>query len=316
MCEVVGLIHTRNLLAMTKKKFTLEYIEENLGFNPISETYNCFMVSINAKKAQFILDYFNNDNRLISQNQVNKIYRSIQNDNWLFDGSPMTFNIEGNLTEFQHRLKAIAKCNPDREFIVPVVVGVVKEAFTKTATNKQRKPIDEIQRKYKKTSTSEVSVLGDILKRRKKDRLSMQNAISSYEDWCRNIISAIAISGNYENVTAKFSLQRKTLRAYIALCERFNLLEECQTFLEILEEELNPDVSSPSTITSEFVDFWNYHAVDLSNEKRMDFLYAMLCKATDLIILRDDGMINFNYKASELEHVPMERLGVYRKFLA
>ena len=144
----------------------------------------------------------------------------------------------------------------------------------------------------------------------------MQNAISSYEDWCRNIISAIAISGNYENVTAKFSLQRKTLRAYIALCERFNLLEECQTFLEILEEELNPDVSSPSTLTSEFVDFWNYHAVDLSNEKRMDFLYAMLCKATDLIILRDDGMINFNYKASELEHVPMERLGVYRKFLA
>ena len=78
MCEVVGLIHIRNLLAMTKKKFTLEYIEENLGFNPISETYNCFMVDIDAKKAQFILDYFNNDNRLISQNQVNKIYRSIQ----------------------------------------------------------------------------------------------------------------------------------------------------------------------------------------------------------------------------------------------
>ena len=299
-----------------KNKFTLDYIEENLGFNPISETYNCFMVDIDAKKAQFILDYFNNDNRLISQNQVNKIYLSIQNDNWLFDGSPMTFNVEGNLTEFQHRLKAITKCNQDREFTVPVVVGVVKEAFTKTATNKQRKPIDEIQRKYKKTPKSEVSVLGDILKRRKKDRLSMQNAISSYEDWCRNIMSAITTSGNYEYGTAKFSLQRKTLRAYIALCERFNLLEECQTFLEILDEELNPDVSSPSTLTNEFIDFWNYHAVDLSNEKRMDLLYAMLCYATDQTILREDGMINFNATPTDLDHDAMRKQGVYRKFLA
>jgi hypothetical protein len=287
-----------------------------LPFNPKSDEYRCFIVDLTPEMAQHILDYYNKDNRKVSKSQVNKIYRSIENDNWLLDGQPMTFNTDGNLTEFQHRLHAIAKCQKDRIFQVVVVTGVDTDTFSKTATNKARKPIDEIQRKYSKAHMDEVSILGDILKRRRGERLVMQNAISTYENWVKNIKNSIDIGGDYENFLDKFSLQRKTVRAYITLCERYGYLEECKTLLELLDNELDEDSNDNSTLSGQFLSFWNKNAVDLSNEKRMDFLYAMLCVATDKIILREDGMISFDAVPSDLEHYEMEKQGVYRKFLA
>lgn len=288
-----------------------------LPFNPKTDEYESFIVDLTPTQAQYILDYHNRDNRKMSNSQVNKIFRSIENDNWLLDGQPMTFNTDGNLTEFQHRLKAISKCAKDRTFKVVVVTGVQPDCFTKTATNKARKPIDEIQRKYIKAHANEVYILGDILKRRRGERLQMQNAISTYENWFKNISNALNVAGDYENLFTKFSLQRKTVRAYIALCERFGYLEECKTFLELLDVELEEDADTPvSTLTTQFLKFWNYTAVDLSNEKRMDVLYSMLCVATDRIIMRDDGMISLDVVPQDLEHEVMEKMGVYRKFLA
>ena len=92
-------------------------------------------------------------------------------------------------------------------------------------------------------------------------------------------------------------------------------LEECSTLFELLDEELDEDANA-STLTNQFVKFWNKNAVDLSNEKRMDLLYAMLCYATDQIILREDGMIEFDTTPTDLEHEPMSKQGIYRKFLA
>lgn len=288
-----------------------------LPFNPKTDSYESFIVDLTPDQAQYILDYHNRDNRKMSNSQVNKIFRSIENDNWLLDGQPMTFNTDGNLTEFQHRLKAISKCPKDRTFKVVVVTGVQPDCFSKTATNKARKPIDEIQRKYSKAHANEVYILGDILKRRRGERLQMQNAISTYENWFKNISNSLNVGGDYENLFTKFSLQRKTVRAYIALCERFGYLEECKTFLELLDAELEEDADTPvSTLTTQFLKFWNSTAVDLSNEKRMDVLYSLLCVATDRIIMRDDGMIALDVVPQDLEHEVMEKMGVYRKFLA
>ena len=156
----------------------------------------------------------------------------------------------------------------------------------------------------------------DILKRQRKWRLSMQNAISSYENWFKNISNSLKVSGDYENLMDKFSLQRKTVRGYVALVTLW-YLEECKTFLELLDNELEEDADSPiSTLSTQFINFWNSTAVDLSNEKRMDVLYSMLCVATDRIIMRDDGMIELDVSPSNLEHNEMEKQGVYRKFLA
>jgi len=288
-----------------------------LPFDPKSDKYTAFMVDVTPEMARYILDYHNRDNRKIANSQVNKIYRSIENDNWLLDGQPMTFNTEGNLTEAQHRLCAISKCAEDRVFTMIVVTGVQPDCFSRTATNKRRNQIDEIQRKYREAQKDEVSTLGDIMKRRRKWRLTMQNAISSYEDWFKNILNSLKISGDYENVLAKFSLQRRTFCAYIALCERYGYLEECKIFLELLESELEEDADNPvSTLTDQLLKFWNTTAVDLSNEKRMDVLYSLFCVATDRIGMRDDGMINLDITCQSLEHEQMEKQGVYRKFLS
>jgi len=288
-----------------------------LPFDPKSDKYTAFMVDVTPEMARYILDYHNRDNRKIANSQVNKIYRSIENDNWLLDGQPMTFNTEGNLTEAQHRLCAISKCAEDRVFTMIVVTGVQPDCFSRTATNKRRNPIDEIQRKYREAQKDEVSTLGDIMKRRRKWRLTMQNAISSYEDWFKNILNSLKISGDYENVLAKFSLQRRTFCAYIALCERYGYLEECKIFLELLESELEEDADNPvSTLTDQLLKFWNTTAVDLSNEKRMDVLYSLFCVSTDRIGMRDDGMINLDITCQSLEHEQMEKQGVYRKFLS
>lgn len=287
-----------------------------LPFNPKSETYEAFKITLTPKMAQYILDNHNKDNRKISKSQVHKIFRSIENDNWMLDGQPMSFNKEGNLTEFQHRLHAMIKCPPNREFDVIVVTGVDSDCFTKTATNRPRKPIDEIQRKYNRAQSEEVSVLGDVLKRRRGKRLEMQNAIYEYERWFKNISNSICIGGNYENVTNKFCYQKKTVRSWIVLCERYGYIEECKTFLEYLDAHLDPDSDCDVTISNQFVDFWNENAVDLSNEKRMDFLYSMFCLAIDLISDRDDGMVEFDFRPNQLEHHEMIKKGVYKKFLA
>ena len=286
-----------------------------LHFEPKSNDYKAFVTEITPYQAQYILDYHNKDNRKITKSQINKIFKSIENDNWLKDGQPITFNVDGNLTEAQHRLSAIAKCSQKRKFTVIVVTGVDLGCFSKTASNKPRRPIDEIQRKYKKAHSNEASILGDLLKRRKGDRLVIQNAIYHYEDWISYIQSAIMKSGDFENVFNKFSNQKKTVSAFITLCQRYGRLDECFTLLELLDEELDED-SNASTLTNHFIKFWNKNAVDLSNEKRMDLLYAMLCYATDQIIMREDGMIDFDTTPSDLEHEPMSKQGVYRKFLA
>lgn len=48
----------------------------------------------------------------------------------------------------------------------------------------------------------------------------------------------------------------------------------------------------------------------------MDVFYSLLCVATDRILMRDDGMIDLDVTSQSLEHEQMEKMGVYRKFLA
>ena len=74
-----------------------------------------------------------------------------------------------------------------------------------------------------------------------------QNAIFYYDDWIKDIKIAQLSSGGYEKVFTKFTNQRKTVSAYIALCERFGKSEECATFLELLNEELEDDDEDADT---------------------------------------------------------------------
>tara|TARA_X000000368_G_scaffold123806_1_gene97081 strand:- start:344 stop:1273 length:930 start_codon:yes stop_codon:yes gene_type:complete len=298
-------------------------VDDVLPFNPVTDVYQSFILDITPKQAQYILHYHNRDNRKISTTQVNKIFKSIENDNWLLDGQPITFNVEGNLTEGQHRLSAIVKVKDEsRSFKVVIVTGVARDTFSKTATNKKRNPIDEIQRKHSDATQLEVSILGDLLKRRRVQRLSMQNAISNYEEWVKLIQNAIKMTGDFEFVMERYSLQRKTVGSFITLCNRFGYTEECRNFFDLLNSECENE-KDPTTLTKQFNTYFDTNVAKLSNEKRMDIFYAMECLALDRILERDDGLIHFTHPDTFLsfEHGDMEAdvddggSRTYRRFL-
>ena len=84
------------------------------------------------------------------------------------DGQPLTFNNDGNITEFQHRLFAIVETGVTVRVVV--VLGVDVGCFTKCAPTKPRKAEDgEIQRKDKTATQSGASTLRQLLKRRQGD---------------------------------------------------------------------------------------------------------------------------------------------------
>ena len=162
---------------------------EVLGFNPFSKKEDVFIVMMTPKMAQFILDYHNNDNRKIVPTQLATIRKSADQYGWLFDGGACVFTVEGNLTEFQHRLVNIV--NRDETVKVIVVTGVNPEVFVKAAPAKNRTVTDVINKKDKTASNDEVTTLRQLLKRRAGTgntakgcpSLNMTNAVELWEEW-------------------------------------------------------------------------------------------------------------------------------------
>ena len=146
---------------------------EVLGFDPYQQEYETFMTDLTPEMEQYVLDNHNKDNRKIKPSQTNKIAKNIRDFKFFEDGGALTFNKEGNITEFQHRLEAMVRENVTAR--VPVVLGVEPECFTKTAAPKPRRPEDEIQRKYPHAKDSEITVVREIQKRRLDEALTMQN---------------------------------------------------------------------------------------------------------------------------------------------
>jgi hypothetical protein len=287
-----------------------------LPFNPTCKDYTAAVYEITPAQAQYILDYHNKDNRKICSTQVGKISRSIEIDNWMLDGQPVTFNEQGNLTEAQHRLAAIARWHDkDRTFKIIVVTGVALDCFTKCALAKPRRAVDEIQRKDKTALASEVAILGDLLKRRRGEKLSINNAVYHWDLWKEDIRKGVDLIDSFVTNTEKFSSQQKTLGAWATLCVNGKYVNEASSFLELLEEEvLNVD---PTTrLTSDFITYWNENAVDLSNEGRLNLFYSLLCVALDRMIQREDGKIELDVTSADLQHDALANRGSYRKFLA
>ena len=189
--------------------------EKVLGFNAYSKEADSFIIEITPKQAQYILDNHNEDNRKLVKSQVNNIVRSINNDGWLFDGQPLTFNIEGNITEFQHRLHAIVETGVTAK--ISVTLGVATGCFTKCAPAKPRKAEDEIQRKDKTATQSEASTLRQVLIRRKGAKLTIQNAIDQWRCWKAYVRDGRKLVDTFFAETDEYNPWERTFAAWGAL---------------------------------------------------------------------------------------------------
>ena len=287
-------------------------IDEVLGFNPKQKEYEVFMKEITPSLAQYILDNNNDDNRIMKSGQVKNITSSIIKDGWLQDGGALTFNIEGNITEFQHRLKAIALSGVT--VVAPVVLGVTPECFTKTASPKPRKPEDEIQRKDKTALDSHVTVLREILKRRDGDKLTMQNAVEQWFKWKDVVLSGQKIIDGFFDRTPQYSAYKRNFAGWAALMYHVGEKEVAENFLGMLEDEILDD-SISYRLTKDFKDFFMKHSWEMSNVGRADFLYQLLCVCSDRLKKTPSGSIQLDLTLDRVNHDSLKNRGFYRKFL-
>ena len=229
-----------------------------LGFDPFSQEPTSFIMEITPDMAAYILKYHNNDNRKLIKSQVNKIVASIRKDGWIFDGQPITFNVEGNLTEGQHRLHAIvitgvtAKCS--------ISCGIVTGAFTKCTPSKPRKAEDEIQRKDKTATSSEASTLRQVLIRRKGEKLTIQNAIEKWVFWKQFVRTGTKSIDTFFDQIDKFNAWKRTFGAWATLMATLKKEKVATDFLSLLESEIKDD-TSPCCLTREFVQFFEKESV-------------------------------------------------------
>ena len=283
-----------------------------LGFNPFSQKASSFIMEITPEMAAYILEHHNNDNRKLIKSQVNKIVKSINKDGWIFDGQAITFNIEGNLTEGQHRLNAIVITGVDAK--VSIALGVVTGAFTKCPPAKPRKAEDEIQRKDKTATSSEASTLRQILIRRQGDKLTIQNAIEKWVYWKSFVRTGKQLIDTFFDSVDEFNPWQRTFAAWASLMTTIGKDKVATDFLSLLQEEIKSD-TSPCCLTREFIEFFSKESTFMSNAGRTEFLYQLLCVASDRMIKESSGNIQLNVSMDKMNHETLRKRGTYRKFL-
>lgn len=263
--------------------------------------------------AQYILIHHNNDNRKVTNSQVNKISKSIREDGWLRDGQPLTFNVEGNITEGQHRLHAIVTESVSVPMVI--VLGVELDCFTNVAPAKPRRPEDEIQRKDKSAKPAEVSTLRQLLKRRQGEQLTMKNAIAQWEYWCEDVREGLNLVDGFFDEVDQFDPWKRTFSAWAALMISIGEREAALNFLDLLSDKILREPPH-SRLVSDFQKFLEKgFFVFGSNAGRTDIIYMLLCVASDRILKRPNGEIELNTEPARLNHATLKSSGVYRKFL-
>jgi len=300
-----------NVLSDVPKKLNNVELEKFLGFNPMTDKKDSFPIMINKEKALYILSYHNGDNRLLKTSQVRNIEKSVKTEGYLWDGDSMRFNTNGDLTEYQHRLVVIV--NLDIEVPVPVVTGVATDTFTKGAEARKRTAGDEIQRKYPKALSSEITCLGEFVKRRGLDTLKMSNAIKYWEEYFVYIREGNDLVDGFFDSVSEYSPYRRSFSSWAALMTMLDRKDIVVDFLEMLEAQILRD--EKTTLTNEFYEFFAEQSWKMSNAGRATFMFQMLCVASDRLDVAGDGDVQLNVKLDQMNHHRLSQKGFYRKFL-
>lgn len=296
--------------------------EEVLGFNPASKEKNVFKMTLTPYMAQYILDHLNNNNRKIVEGQIAAIRKSVYKHNWLWDGGSLVFTTEGNIIEFQHRLKVIAELGETVEVIV--VTGVDPEVFIQAAPAKNRTVTDAINKVDKSASSEEVTVLRQLIKRRAGQdaqakgapKLEMQTAVKQWNEWKTYIRSGMKLTSNFFNgdITDYNPWQRQ-FNAWASLMVYIGKGDLVKPFLDTFKQHILKKINS--TLFSEFEDFVATKEFSLlAGENKARMIHIMLCHATDRFALKNNGDVQFNLTLGKASHSGMlSTKGTYYKFL-
>ena len=286
--------------------------EQILGFNPKQEEYKCFMVTIDATKAKYILDYHNDNNRNFYATQLRDLRKSITEDGWCEDGGSMTFNTDGDLTEFQHRLDTIVQ--EDLIVLVPTVVGVKPDTFTKTAPAKRRTAIDEMYRKDKTCVKDDETVLRSFLNRKGKVKLTLKNAVVMWNKHKTDCRQGITISQSIlKNPT--YESWGKEILGFSALMCYVGEKNTAINLLKLLEDHIHGRETTLTKGVRKYIDVDAGSPLDMTNVDKANSRFFLLCAAADKLLEKSDGMIELGFSKNKCNHESKKRKGIYRRFL-
>jgi hypothetical protein len=282
-----------------------------LGFDPKTKEKQSFILKMTPEIAQYILDKYNKDNRLMKAAQVRRITKSVRREGFIFDGDALRFNTEGNITEFQHRLKVIVDEGITCD--VPVVTGVLPESFTKGAEARKRTAGDEIQRKYPSALPSEITTLGEFVKRRGMDSLNMGNAIDYWEQFSVYVKEGNSLIDEFFDNVSEYSHFRRNFASWAALMVMVDRAESVTDLLTLLEDHILRD--QKTTLTRDFYSIFKDNSWTMSNAGRATFMYQLLCVASDRLEKSVSGNVQLDVTLEHFDHGKLSRKGLYRKFL-
>ena len=284
---------------------------EVLGFNPISDEYKCLGIrKITPDIAAYILEKLNKDNRPISKAQLNNLEKNIKKVGWKKDGGALTFNTDGNLAEFQHRLVIIERGDITVE--APVIVGVEPDCFTKTAGAKPRTVHDEIKRKDKSAESSEISTLNVLLKRRGEKPLNNQNCVAHWNEWYPYIREGIKMTDELRDQTNDLNSQAREVNAFATLMYFCELSDTAENLFSLIQSNLLEE--DDTLLIKQFIKFFKEESAFLSNTDKSRLLFKLLCVCADRLQKKPCGSIKLDITMPQLEHSRLQLSGTYRKF--
>jgi len=94
------------------------------------------LVTYTPELAARIIEDYNSKNRKITKGHVTNLIKEIVNNKWLPNGDTITFDIDGNLADGQHRLLAIVGSGISLQYLT--ITGIDEEAFKTIDINKVR----------------------------------------------------------------------------------------------------------------------------------------------------------------------------------
>lgn len=97
-------------------------------------------VVITPTLAKILLTHFNDNNRPVSDTNVSNLVKEMVNEKWLVNGETITFNELGDMTNGQHRLRALIKA--DVTLLLLVVTGLKSETFATIDSGRKRTTSD------------------------------------------------------------------------------------------------------------------------------------------------------------------------------
>lgn len=100
---------------------------------------------IGPARAEELLKTYKVDYRKFKPSYAEGLARDMQNGDWIFDGSPIRIDIEDNLFDGQHRLRAVAKSNTTQRF--QIIAGLPVKAYDTTDTGLARTYGDSLRRR-------------------------------------------------------------------------------------------------------------------------------------------------------------------------